>query len=146
MSEAFVAGRAVRKGEEMQVPNTSKPSGNSARHILIVDDADDIRLLIRLGISKMLPEVQVSESESGMKAAAVLAGNKVDLVVSDLEMDNGNGFWLHCFMSQYYEEIPLIFFTGNPSQAQRVSHTRKVFSKDDLNGLLKEITEVRVAK
>lgn len=129
----------------MQIFNNSKPSGNPDRQILIVDDVDDVRLLIRVGISKILPGVQICESESGMKAAVELARNRFDLVVSDLEMDNGNGFWLHCFMDEYHKETPLIFFTGSPNQAQRLSHTRKVFSKDDMNGLLKEINEVCVA-
>jgi len=128
----------------MQIFDASNAGGSFDRQILIVDDVDDVRLLIRIGILKALPGVQIHESESGMNAAAKLARNRFDLVVSDLEMDNGSGFWLHCFMAEFHKEIPLIFFTGIPNQAQRLSHTRKVFSKDDINGLLKEITEVCV--
>ena len=126
----------------MQISEISRSQRTSGGKILVVDDVADVRLLIRLGISKILPKAQVHESESGMMASIALIKNEFDLVISDLEMDSGNGFWLHCVMDTQHKKTPLVFFTGNPDKVRRLSHSRRVFSKNNMDGLLKEVARV----
>lgn len=126
----------------METFNQTNSGADPGKRILVVDDMDDARLLIRCGIEKTIPEAQIRESQSGMKAAVELAKHKFDLVVSDLDTMGGSGFWLHCFMAEYHQRTPLVFFTSSPDQLEQLSRSRKVYSKTNMAGLLKEITEV----
>jgi len=119
----------------------AKPASITGVKILVVDDEADIRKLVSLRISKIFPTAQIHESESGITAAFALTKDNFNIVISDVEMVDGDGFWLHCIMEFQYKETPLIFFTGNP-YAIRFPHSRKVFSKDNMNEMLKEIEKV----
>ena len=62
-----------------------------AMHILLVDDEPDFsRGLSRL-ISVEYPEIQISTASSGEEALATVAGNQVDLVITDLRMPGMDG-------------------------------------------------------
>lgn len=112
------------------------------KSVLLVDDAADSRWVLRTEILKRLPGVSVVESESGMKAAVELARHKFDLVVSDLDMEDGNGFWLHCFVSEYHTSTPLVFFTGDPEKASQLTTSRKVFDKLKIDSLFDEVKAI----
>ncbi len=125
----------------MQISKLSRPGNAPGQQILVVDDAGDVRLSVNSEVAKTLPHILIRESESGMKAAVELQKNRFDLVVSELEMNDGNGFWLHCFMAEYHKETPLIFVTSDPEKAQSLSHSRLVFSKGNRSALLQAVTQ-----
>lgn len=79
---------------------------------------------------------------SGWSAAVELARHKFDLVVSDLDMEDGNGFWLHCFVSEYHTSTPLVFFTGDPEKASQLKTSRKVFDKLKIDSLFDEVKKL----
>lgn len=125
--------------------NLSK-TGASSKSILIVDDHPDIRFLLKKYLLKTLPHVAVIEADSGLVASAKLRMGDIGLVVSDVQMPNGDDFWLHCFMREYYETTPVIFFTSEPEAIAKVQGEplRAVIAKMDMQSLhaaLKEFWE-----
>lgn len=109
----------------------------SSKSILIVDDHPDIRVLLKQNILRVLPHVAVLEADSGLIASVKLRTSDVGLVVSDVQMPNGDGFWLHCFMQEFYKTTPVIFFTSEPGAIAKVQGEplRAVVAKTDMRGL-----------
>lgn len=60
--------------------------------ILLVDDDKDLRLMLSVLLSHF--ETKISEASSGEEALSILQKNDFDLVISDIEMRNGDGHWL----------------------------------------------------
>lgn len=60
-----------------------------AKHILIIDDSKSLRSFTRLALEQA--GYQVSEAEDGEQALAVIAENKYDAIISDLNMPKVNG-------------------------------------------------------
>lgn len=109
------------------------------KRILIVDDVEDIRIMLRFTISKIFPQVQITDVPSGMVASVELVKSHYDLVISDVDMPNGDGIWLHFFMEQYHSHTPLVFFACSPEHIPPAARSRKAFAKNDANGLLSEL-------
>lgn len=107
--------------------------------VLVVDDNEDVRLLVRAAVTKIFPHIQIIEANSGMMAAGELAKNCFNLVISDVEMNDGSGLWLHFFMQQFYAETPLLLFTSSPSEVPAQMRSRSVVSKTNLKELLAEL-------
>jgi len=59
--------------------------------LLIVDDDDTTRVLLRFLESK---GYKILEADCGNRAIEILHNESVDLIISDIEMPNGNGFEL----------------------------------------------------
>lgn len=112
---------------------------NAQKRILLVDDVEDIRIMLRFTISKVFPQVQITDAHSGMAASVELVKSHFDLVVSDVDMPNGDGIWLHFFMEQYHTNTPLVFFACSPEHILLAARSRKAFAKTDANGLLSEL-------
>jgi DNA-binding NtrC family response regulator len=81
--------------------------------ILIVDDAFEQREVLSLCFGE---DFKVRVAESGIGAAKLLQTENVDLIISDLEMPNGDGFWLlHYLKATLDRSIPVIIVSGHPS-------------------------------
>lgn len=109
------------------------------KRILIADDVDDIRLMLRHTIHNTFPQVQVTEASSGMMASIELKRNAYDLVISDVNMLNGDGIWLHFMMEQFHPDTPLVFFACSPEHIPPSARSRKAFAKTDSQGLMNEL-------
>lgn len=112
---------------------------DAQKKILLVDDDEDIRVMLRFTISKVFPHVQIVEAPSGLLASVKLAKAPYDLVISDVNMLDGDGIWLHFVMEQYHSTTPLVFFACSPEHIPAVARSRKVFAKTDANGLVNEL-------
>ena len=112
------------------------------KQILIVDSAEDIRTMLRSKFSRVFPQAQFKDAYSGMTASVELARSTYDLVVSDVNMPNGDGVWLHFFMEQYHSNTPLVFFASSPDHIPAVARSRKAFAKTDADGLLSALLDV----
>jgi len=64
-------------------------SADSRRTILIVDDFDDTRLLLRTWLQKK--GYRVLEAENGHRAVASAEANRPDLIIMDVEMPELDG-------------------------------------------------------
>jgi CheY-like chemotaxis protein len=65
-----------------------KPADNK-RNILIVDDFDDTRLLLRTWLEKK--GYRVAEAENGNEAVTKAEGGEFDLIIMDVEMPELDG-------------------------------------------------------
>ena len=68
------------------------PSYSDLRY-LVVDDFSTMRRIVR-GLIKEMGGQFIEEAEDGVNALQVLRANKIDFVVSDINMPNMNGFEL----------------------------------------------------
>lgn len=99
---------------------------NSAR-LLLVDD--DPALLKLLGMRLTSEGFQVTTASSGPDALRQLNKEKVDLVVSDLRMDEMDGLALFGEIQKRLPGLPVIILTAHGSIPEAVSATRQgVFS------------------
>ncbi|YCH29661.1 two-component system response regulator GlrR [Erwinia sp. D4-22] len=99
---------------------------NSARLLLVDDDAALLKLL---GMRLTSEGFQVTTATSGPDALRQLNKEKVDLVISDLCMDEMDGLALFGEIQKLHPGLPVIILTAHGSIPEAVSATRQgVFS------------------
>jgi len=113
--------------------------------ILVVDDEDATRQLITQFLEA--ENYAVLAAESGNAALAICSNTKIDLILSDIQMEDGDGLFLLLELQKYSKVIcPFIFVTGHSEISSNAAKKlgalallRKPFSIDDL------LTHVRAA-
>jgi len=99
--------------------------------LLIVDDDDALRDVMVFDFKRK--GFNVLSAENGEKGFEIVDNNKVDVVVSDIRMPNGDGIFLLEKIRKYYPSVPsVIFVTGfaDISDAECIAKgARKVLSK-----------------
>ncbi|AKE59597.1 response regulator GlrR [Citrobacter amalonaticus Y19] len=96
-------------------------------HLLLVDD--DTGLLKLLGMRLTSEGYSVVTAESGAEGLRVLNREKVDLVISDLRMDEMDGMQLFSEIQKVQPGMPVIILTAHGSIPDAVAATQKgVFS------------------
>lgn len=88
--------------------------------IMTVEDSPSTRriiinILLRAGH-------EVIDAASGAEALQKLSGNKVDLIITDVNMPNMNGFELTTLlrMDNNFKFTPILMITSQTSEAQRL--------------------------
>lgn len=117
--------------------------------LLLVDD--DPGLLKLLGMRTVSEGYSVVTAESGPEALRVLGREKVDLVISDLRMDEMDGLQLFSEIQKGHPGMPVIILTAHGSIPDAVAATQQgVFSfltkpvdKDALYKAIDEALEQR---
>lgn len=96
-------------------------------NLLLVDD--DPSLLKLLGMRLTSEGFQVTTAESGQEALRLLTRQSIDLVISDLRMDEMDGMALFTEIQKYQPGMPVIILTAHGSIPDAVAATQKgVFS------------------
>jgi two-component system response regulator GlrR len=96
-------------------------------HLLLVDD--DPGLLKLLGLRLTSEGYSVVTAESGQEGLRILAREKVDLVISDLRMDEMDGMQLFAEIQRVQPGMPVIILTAHGSIPDAVAATQQgVFS------------------
>ena len=96
-------------------------------HLLLVDD--DTGLLKLLGLRLTSEGYSVVTAESGAEGLRVLNREKVDLVISDLRMDEMDGMQLFAEIQKVQPGMPVIILTAHGSIPDAVAATQQgVFS------------------
>ncbi len=99
----------------------------TAANLLLVDD--DPSLLKLLGMRLTSEGFTVTTAESGEQALRLLMRNRVDLVISDLRMDEMDGIALFGEIQKLQPGMPVIILTAHGSIPDAVSATQQgVFS------------------
>ena len=99
---------------------------NSARLLLVDDDPGLLKLL---GLRLSSEGFSVATAESGHEALRLLAREKIDLVISDLRMDEMDGLQLFAEIQKGQPGMPVIILTAHGSIPDAVSATQQgVFS------------------
>ncbi|MRM11884.1 two-component system response regulator GlrR [Enterobacter cloacae subsp. dissolvens] len=96
-------------------------------HLLLVDD--DPGLLKLLGMRLVSEGYSVVTTESGLEGLKILAREKIDLVISDLRMDEMDGLQLFAEIQKQQPGMPVIILTAHGSIPDAVAATQQgVFS------------------
>lgn len=85
--------------------------------ILIVDDDQDIRTVVRVALEKAVLTVQ--EAASGRQALEQVTQGGVDLVVLDVGMPDMSGFEC-CRAIRSISQVPILFLTAQDDEIDRV--------------------------
>lgn len=129
-AEAKPAAAETKAAETKPAQEKRSNPGMTARrsaNLLLVDD--DPGLLKLLGMRLSSEGFQVSTAESGPEALKVLNKEKIDLVISDLRMDEMDGMALFAEIQKTHSGMPVIILTAHGSIPDAVAATREgVFS------------------
>jgi len=89
-------------------------------HVLVVDDMQNTRLLVRLLLEKQF-NADVSEAPDGLGAVTVAIKKPPDLVVSDVAMPRMNGLELVKSLREMPQlaDVPIILLTSKGEQVYR---------------------------
>ena len=89
------------------------------RQILVVDDSPTVRKFV--SVSLTMQGFDVVAACDGMDALEKLPGGKFDLVITDLNMPNMDGFGLIRALRENpeYHELPIIILTSLAEQSNR---------------------------
>ena len=82
--------------------------------ILVADDNESIRWML---VQTLLQAgYHVIEAANGKIALALLGDKAVDLILSDIDMPEGDGFYLlKEIKTRFSQQIPVVFISGNTS-------------------------------
>lgn len=91
-----------------------------AKKILIAEDSPTMRSLIVSTLSAM-GDYEIFEAANGFEALRILPREKVDLVITDINMPDINGLELLNFVkgNQQYQKIPLIIVSTEGSEKDK---------------------------
>lgn len=118
------SGEAAGEREEEAIDEESpaKPERRElVEHpsILVVEDDRDMRLLLRRLLESRGYEIVIAED--GIEALLTLGKRKFDLILSDVNMPNLNGFKLLEMLSQKGIRIPVLFLTGQSREEDEIT-------------------------
>ena len=77
---------------------------------LIVDDEPDIRSLLEITLARMALDTESAENVTS--AQKLIANNQYDLVLTDMNMPDGNGIELVSFIQQHTPQTPVAVITA----------------------------------
>lgn len=111
--------------------------------ILIVDDEPELRTILIEHLKDKLKATWI-EANSGYEALELLKNSSCSLVISDVNMANGTGVWLHQKMKNEGITIPLLFFTseafGVKNKPMLDNILKGIVFKFDYEGLVRRIS------
>ena len=86
------------------------------KSVLIADDDRILRKMLTVSLENASDELRIFEAEDGQVAIDILeAGEKIDLVITDINMPRLDGVSMLKSMRQTGREEKIIIMTGNPS-------------------------------
>lgn len=117
------------------------------KKILVAEDSPTMRYLIASTISA-LGDYDVIEAGNGFEALRILPREKVDLVITDINMPDINGLELVSFIRQNpnYQNTPLFIISTEGSEKDREkgmslganAYLVKPFSPEELQSLIRK--------
>jgi two-component system chemotaxis response regulator CheY len=118
------------------------------KKILIADDSPTMRLLI-VSTLEAMDDFELIEAANGFEALRILPREKVDLVLTDINMPDINGLELVSFVrnNPLYKDTPLVIISTEGSERDREkglalganAYLVKPFNPEDLQQLVAEL-------
>lgn len=84
---------------------------NSLPHILVIDDDELIRSLVKEVLSRN--NYQIDEAENGKVGLQKCKSQEYDLIITDIVMPEMEGISLIQKLNEFHQGIPVIAMTGN---------------------------------
>src|SRR3954462_1906784 len=81
------------------------------RLLLVEDDAELCRALVR-AFGKLRPELTVLTALNGLEATRLMSAHTVDLVLTDLQMPEMDGFELIAWAMSHFPDTPVFTMSG----------------------------------
>ncbi|WP_447977261.1 response regulator [Candidatus Nitrospira bockiana] len=101
--------------------------------ILVVDDEELIRRLIPEAIRRQLPDVVIETAESGRDALTHLRSHPYHVVISDVGMPHGDGFFLLEEIKRDWPHLPVILMSGEAREEEARERGAQAFLPKPLN-------------
>jgi CheY-like chemotaxis protein len=117
--------------------------------VLVVDDEPSVLFALAEGLADRRRGVKVATAGSGVEAVAVLEGERIDLVLTDLRMPEMDGFELLAYLRRNFAALPVIVMTalGGAETADRLDGVEcftKPFNVPDLKQKITDLLAQRV--
>ncbi len=117
--------------------------------ILIVEDEDAIRRVLKKVLSEENPKYKLDEVPDGEKAISQIKTQHYDLVLCDIKMPKKDGVEVLEFISSYDPSIPVIMISGHGDlktavKAMRMGAYDYIEKPPDLNNLLNSVRSALV--
>ncbi len=80
-----------------------------SKHVLIVDDEAEIRETMIYDLKRL--GCITHEASTGSEAFTILQNNKIDIVITDIRMPDGNGLDLIQQIRSMHAELPVVLIT-----------------------------------
>ena len=118
-------------------------------NILIVEDEDAIRRVLKKVLSEENPKYKLDEAPDGEKAISLIKTQHYDLVLCDIKMPKKDGIEVFEFVSSYDSSIPIIMISGHGDlktavKAMRMGAYDYIEKPPDLNNLLNSVRSALV--
>lgn len=118
-------------------------------NILIVEDEDAIRRVLKKVLSEENPKYKLDEAPDGEKAISLIKIQHYDLVLCDIKMPKKDGIEVLEFVSSYDSSIPIIMISGHGDlktavKAMRMGAYDYIEKPPDLNNLLNSVRSALV--
>lgn len=118
-------------------------------NILIVEDEDAIRRVLKKILSEENPKYKLDEAPDGEKAISLIKTQHYDLVLCDIKMPKKDGIEVLEFVSSYDLSIPIIMISGHGDlkiavKAMRMGAYDYIEKPPDLNNLLNSVRSALV--
>jgi two-component system chemotaxis response regulator CheY len=117
------------------------------KNILIVDDSESIRLVVSMGLREA--GYNVFAGINGVDGLRLLYENKVDLIISDLNMPvmDGITFLKEVRSNEHYKFLPLLILTTESQESKKMEAKQagatgwiiKPFVKEKLLAVVKKV-------
>lgn len=110
--------------------------------VVIVDDSNDIRRLIRRGLANDPTIEVVAEAANGDLAVSVVAVTQPDVVIMDVRMPGSDGIGATAAITEAYPDIEVIGFSSDASgrpEMEAAGATHFVFKGQSIDELKKAI-------
>lgn len=105
----------------------SRPGAVKAPSILVCEDSPVVRIYVRRTLENAYPDGKIHEAIDGKQGLAVMKSNKVDLIVTDLQMEGMDGdSFLHLLKRNgVLAKKPVLVLSGLITQALRDEYAER---------------------
>jgi DNA-binding NtrC family response regulator len=83
-----------------------------ARRVLVIDDEPDILIVVEAFLQRTIPGVEVMTAHSALDALTFLDQRACDLVLSDANMPDHNGFYVLNEVKRRWPSLPVVLMSG----------------------------------
>src|ERR1043166_4829822 len=96
-----------------------------SKTILIVDDSDIVRRVLKEFLARHTSADAFQEASDGRQAIASAQASKPDLIILDLSMPGMGGVKAAAELKQIAPEVPILLFTMHDARAEEVGRSEE---------------------